>query len=448
MVNNRVKQKRFIFDTNKCTGCGACMLACSIENELALDSSWRHVHTFNEPHYPDIPRFHLSLACNHCVDPPCLKYCPALAYGKDEKTGAVILDQDKCIGCKYCSWACPYDAPQFNPLSGLMEKCTFCEHRLAENMEPACVELCPTTALQFGDYDTEENYEPVPGFTKTEIKPAILLIPLQEKRIAPECSLQPAEETKEIIRQPLPASKIKLRSEWSLILFTLLAAILVGWITAAVIYGNRIDPVLFAGFGAGTLLISLGHLGKKSRAFRAVLNWRHSWLSREIILFPVFLILSTVFSLQIALPAVLKVLILLTGVLLLVSMDRVYQTVSFSPLQFHSAGTLLTGILFFAFFSGIHTFFISILFVKLLFYAGRKFNVTWYRHKPHPFVSIVRIVAGFFLPPFLFFSLSPGVFFLLLLLVAAGEGLDRCEFYLELNIPTPQNQISRDMLNY
>ena len=300
MLNNRVNQKSFIFDTNKCTGCGACILACSIENELEFGASRRRVFTFNEAHYPALPRFHLSLACNHCLDPPCLKYCPARAYHKDEQTGAVILDQDKCIGCKYCSWACPYDAPQFNPLSGLMEKCTFCEHRLAENIEPACVELCPTTALRFGDYGSEKNSTGVPGFTKTEIKPAIQLIPLQENRTVPEFSLQPAEAIQKKIPQSSPVSKIRLQSEWSLILFTLLTAILVGWISAAVVYGSRIDPVQFAGFGAGTLLISLGHLGKKSRAYRTILNWRHSWLSREISLFPLFLFLSAVFMLRIA----------------------------------------------------------------------------------------------------------------------------------------------------
>ena len=73
-------QNAFIFDINKCTGCQACQIACVIENELEPERSWRQMFTFNKQRLPDIPLFHLSLACNHCLDAPCMKYCPALAY--------------------------------------------------------------------------------------------------------------------------------------------------------------------------------------------------------------------------------------------------------------------------------------------------------------------------------------------------------------------------------
>ena len=100
-------QKAFVFDVNKCTGCAACQIACSIENRVDAGISWRSVHTFNPRHVPGVPSFHHSIACNHCVDPPCMKHCPALAYSKDPSTGAVTINADSCIGCKLCEWHCP-----------------------------------------------------------------------------------------------------------------------------------------------------------------------------------------------------------------------------------------------------------------------------------------------------------------------------------------------------
>ena len=119
-------QRSFVLDINTCTGCHACQVACQIENQLQPGTSWRWVDTFNEPRYPGVPVFHLSLACNHCVNAPCMTHCPTLAYSKDPRTGAVILDEAKCIGCKYCTWACPYDAPRFEPAWGVVVKSTFC----------------------------------------------------------------------------------------------------------------------------------------------------------------------------------------------------------------------------------------------------------------------------------------------------------------------------------
>jgi Fe-S-cluster-containing dehydrogenase component len=139
----------FIFDQNKCVGCHACVVACMNENGFQSPDQWRNIHQSQEFHFPSLPLFYLSLACNHCEDAPCLKNCPALAYSRDEKTGAVIHHPEKCIGCKYCTWACPYDAPKFNSKTGIVEKCTFCNHRIEENLKPACANLCPVGALDF-----------------------------------------------------------------------------------------------------------------------------------------------------------------------------------------------------------------------------------------------------------------------------------------------------------
>ena len=142
-----MSRKSFLFDLNKCVGCHACVVACTIENQTLPETVWRDINSFNPSGNPDIPLFHYSLACNHCDDPPCLKNCPALAYSKDFITGAVIHFANKCIGCKYCTWACPYDAPKFNEKTRIIEKCTFCNHRIEEDLKPACANLCPTGAL-------------------------------------------------------------------------------------------------------------------------------------------------------------------------------------------------------------------------------------------------------------------------------------------------------------
>jgi len=165
----------FVFDQNKCTGCQACQLACVIENELQFDASWREINTFNERHYPGAPLFHISLACNHCAEPACMNACPALAYSKDSETGAVIIDETKCIGCRYCTWACPYDAPKFDSAKGVISKCTFCNDRIKRGSQPACVELCPTGALTFDRLLDTEIVNESTGFTATDMGPSIKL---------------------------------------------------------------------------------------------------------------------------------------------------------------------------------------------------------------------------------------------------------------------------------
>jgi anaerobic dimethyl sulfoxide reductase subunit B (iron-sulfur subunit) len=97
----------FVFDANRCTGCGACRVACTLENRLPPAVSWRRIDTFNARRHPAAPVFHLSIACNHCATAACMQACPALAYRRDRRTEAVLIDSSRCIGCGYCAWACP-----------------------------------------------------------------------------------------------------------------------------------------------------------------------------------------------------------------------------------------------------------------------------------------------------------------------------------------------------
>ena len=143
-----IADAEFVFHLDRCAGCGACVLACAIENHGEQELPWRRIVTYNAPRRPDWPCYHLSLACNHCQDPTCLRGCPARAYRRDAASGAIVHDPEKCLGCRYCTWVCPFDAPGYNARRGIVEKCHFCHERLAAGEEPACAAACPLDALQ------------------------------------------------------------------------------------------------------------------------------------------------------------------------------------------------------------------------------------------------------------------------------------------------------------
>jgi Fe-S-cluster-containing dehydrogenase component len=438
--------KAFVLDINKCTGCQACEVACAVENQLEPGTSWRAVETFNAPRFPGIPLFHLSLACNHCVDAPCMEHCPALAYSKDDATGAVTVDAQACIGCKYCTWACPYDAPRFDPAEGIVTKCTFCNHRLAEGKRPACVSECPTGALQTADLDTAPGVADVPGMPRADVGPAVRFIPLRGERPFPEVASDETFAPPGSVARP--GSKISLRSEWPLAVFTLLAAALVGLMAA----GASPHPIAFVALAAAGMGLSALHLGKKARAWRAILNWRRSWLSREIILFSAFACLSAVRLFAGGERPALTWLIAVTGFAALFAMDRVYEVTRAPGLRVHSAQVLLTGalVLGFALWSG--PLFLSVMVVKLILYLGRKVA----RPRGGALVvvlSAIRVVPGVLVPVWLWVSCAAPatcgmawVFGIPLAFgMALGEIIDRCEFYLELDVPTPRGQMAADL---
>src|SRR5437764_5321272 len=144
------EQYRFHFDMTQCIGCKCCVVACNEQNGNPADINWRRVGEIEGGFYPDTQRFHLSMGCNHCLEPSCLIGCPVEAYTKDPVTGIVQHSPETCIGCQYCTWNCSYGVPQYNPARGVVGKCDMCHNRLSDNMAPACVAACPEGAIAIG----------------------------------------------------------------------------------------------------------------------------------------------------------------------------------------------------------------------------------------------------------------------------------------------------------
>ena len=117
------EQYRFHFDMTKCIGCKCCVVACNEQNGNPERINWRRVGEIEGGWYPNTQRLHLSMGCNHCLEPTCLAGCPVDAYSKDPVTGVVIHSADTCIGCQYCTWNCSYGVPQYNPERGVVGKC-------------------------------------------------------------------------------------------------------------------------------------------------------------------------------------------------------------------------------------------------------------------------------------------------------------------------------------
>ena len=442
-----VVTRGFLFDVNRCTGCHACELACSTENELGWGRSWRQVVPFNEERRPGIPTFHLSLACNHCEEAPCMGQCPALAIGREPSTGAVLIDADRCIGCGYCSWVCPYDALRFDDGLSVMTKCTSCNHRLKEGLEPACVDACPTAALGFGALEGDEN---TPGFPTTPARPRIRFRPLRE-------GARPAESTwslpEDVIAsfaasRPHANEGITLRSELPLWLFTAAAAALVGWISAGAAGNVEVNPLFFAPLAAATLAVSTLHLGRPLRAWRAVLNLRRSRLSREIAAFGSFLGATALTLMWDDPPAALGWVASGAGLLALFSIDRVYDPVRTSESRpIHSADVLLTGPLFAAVLLQATAVFGVLGAIKLVLYVRRK---VLEGRSPgsagRGLLVPVRVGFGLILPPVLWWFWPEAWAGWGLLFFGVGELVDRGEFYEGLEISTPRAQALRDAM--
>ena len=151
-----MSQHAYLFDASRCIDCRACMVACSVENNVPMNDSYIWVSgegVMGE--YPSLKRATMPYHCMHCLEPDCVSACPVGAWSKRDD-GPVVYDDAKCIGCRYCMNACPFGVPHFDWDKGVLDgalihKCTMCTQRLDAGQEPACVQTCPTDALLFGE---------------------------------------------------------------------------------------------------------------------------------------------------------------------------------------------------------------------------------------------------------------------------------------------------------
>ncbi len=142
----------FVIDHTRCIGCHACTVACKEENAVPLGAFRTWVKYVEKGEFPNTRRYFAVLRCNHCDDAPCVTICPTVALYR-RADGIVDLDRDRCIGCKACMQACPYDALYVDPATHTAAKCHFCAHRVELGLEPACVIVCPERAILAGDLD-------------------------------------------------------------------------------------------------------------------------------------------------------------------------------------------------------------------------------------------------------------------------------------------------------
>ncbi len=155
---SEVKPHAYLFDATRCIDCRACMIACSVENNVPMNDSYIWLAGMGVMGtYPELKRGTMPYHCMHCLEPDCVSACPVGAWYQRED-GPVLYHAEKCIGCRYCMNACPFGVPHFDWQAGLLggalvHKCTMCPQRLEQGLEPACVATCPTEALEFGARD-------------------------------------------------------------------------------------------------------------------------------------------------------------------------------------------------------------------------------------------------------------------------------------------------------
>lgn len=274
------EQFRFHFDMTKCIGCKCCVVACQEQNGNPAHLQWRKVGELEGGVYPAVQRLHLSMGCNHCVEPTCLAGCPVQAYSKDALTGIVDHSADTCIGCQYCTWNCSYGVPQYDDQRGVVGKCDMCHQRLNDGALPACVEACPEKAIRIELVNVAEwRKNPAagnaPGMPAVEDSLSTTRITLPKNA----ATLQRVDQDR-LAPQAAHLSLVLLLVVTQMAIGGTLCQVLAQAAGAALPWWTGLVPAMLTAMALQTVLL---HLGRPAHAYRAWRGWRTSWLSREVI---------------------------------------------------------------------------------------------------------------------------------------------------------------------
>jgi Fe-S-cluster-containing dehydrogenase component/DMSO reductase anchor subunit len=293
------EQYAFEVDLDKCSGCKACVAACHNLNGLEDAELWRSVGLLHGGTTQLPVLQHVTTACHHCLEPACLEGCPVEAYEKDPVTGIVRHLDDQCIGCQYCILKCPYDVPKYSRTKGIVRKCDMCSNRLAVGEAPACVQACPTQAIRVtivNQLEIAENAEanlflpgaPEPGYT--------LPSTVYKTRKALPANLLPANYyTATPQHAHLPLVVMLVMTQMSVGAF-LVEQWLRATQTSAETSAHTIHLAAAFVLGMIGLTASVFHLGRPWLAYRAVMGWKTSWLSREVIAFGAFALFASLYA--------------------------------------------------------------------------------------------------------------------------------------------------------
>jgi anaerobic dimethyl sulfoxide reductase subunit B (iron-sulfur subunit) len=429
-------RKGFIFNYNKCVDCKACSAACIIENGWSVHP--RNILTFNQEAELLLPVINLSLACNHCESAVCMKGCPASVFSRESVTGAILIDNLRCIGCRYCQWNCPYDAPKFDSVSGTIVKCNLCYSGLIEGRQPACSSACPTGALRFGPLSAQNPDNVFSWFPDKKLNPAIEFTAKQNinsLKIIPEDIYGQRD-------QKTTSGEKYVSNETSLIIFSFLSIISVATIITSFIKGVFPQKKIFVPVLLLAGIVSFFHLGRKLRSWRSVANIRNSPLSREIAALIVYSFISLL-AVFFFIPGFI-VASSIIGLIFLLLLDSVYTYTNRSKtVILHSGQTFISALLIVSFFSGIVLPFIFIALIKLVLsvynLSDEKRNGIYFSLKFLRIAFLVVSGTGMILHNSNNDILTASLFL-------SGELLDRIIFYIDFK-PLNINTLITEQLN-
>lgn len=329
------EQYRFHFDMTACVGCHCCEVACNEQNNNPADVKWRRVGEMESGEFPTVSTLFNSMSCNHCIDPACLNGCPTNSYIKLEN-GIVYHEDDSCIGCQYCTWNCPYQVPVFNKDRGIVTKCHMCHEKLAVGETPACVQACPSGAIQIEVVNKNEWIQN--DMAKSGVAPHL-----------PDINI-----TKPTTRYTLPKIQAKVtpadehliiasHSELPLVFMTVLTQISFGGFVG-LFFGELLNLI---GFNLATpniwivlavllpsligLPLSALHLGRPVLAMTAMKNLKTSWLSREafaLLIYATFLVLLSLLYLSYApqfLKFIIEIIVFASGLYGIYAQSMIYK---------------------------------------------------------------------------------------------------------------------------